>query len=63
MSKPEEAPHGTWKSPLSTDIFAAGAVSLEEVVVNVSNQQSMLSAVLALVTSGSNQTAESTSLR
>ncbi len=63
MSKPEQAPYGTWKSPLSADIFAAGAVSLEEVVVNVSTPQPKLSVVLASVTSGSNQMGESTSLR
>ena len=35
MSHPQVAPYGTWKSPLSADVFAAGIVSLEEVVVNV----------------------------
>lgn len=63
MSKPQEAPYGTWRSPLSADIFAAGAVSLKEVVVRVSSQQPNLSVVLALLMSGSNRTAESTSLK
>lgn len=49
MSKPQEAPYGTWRSPLSADIFAAGAVSLKEVVVSVSSQQPNLSVVLALL--------------
>jgi hypothetical protein len=63
MSKPQEAPYGTWKSPLPADAFAAGAVSLEEVVVNVSADRFRLQGAVQLIENDSNRTARSTSLR
>jgi hypothetical protein len=62
MSKPQEAPYGTWKSPLPADAFAAGAVSLEEVVVNVSADRFRLQGTVQLIENDSNRTARSTSL-
>lgn len=35
-STPQVAPYGTWSSPITSDVLAAGIVSLNEVLVNVS---------------------------
>jgi len=63
MSKSQEAPYGTWKSPLAADTFAAGAVSLDEVVVNVGSEGLECSFAVVLTTSHSSEMAQSTSLR
>jgi hypothetical protein len=47
---PTVAPYGTWKSPISADIFAAAAVELAEVVVNVSRTPACLLYVELTVT-------------
>jgi hypothetical protein len=62
MAMPQEAPYGTWTSPLSADIFAAGAISLNEVVVNGSDEHLLVGSA-ALIKTGSDQMAKSTYLR
>ncbi len=37
MTKPQVAPYGSWKSPITSDIVASGAVRLEQVVLDGEN--------------------------
>ncbi len=37
MTKPQVAPYGSWKSPITSDLVASGAVRLEQVVLDGEN--------------------------
>lgn len=37
MTKPQVAPYGSWKSPITSDIVASGAIRLEQVILDGEN--------------------------
>ncbi len=34
MTKPQVAPYGSWKSPITSDMIASGTIRLEQVVLD-----------------------------
>ena len=37
MTKPQEAPYGSWKSPITSDMIASGTIRLDQVVLDGDN--------------------------